>query len=101
MDSPKLPEPSAVIYPDSGFRNDSAGLWLWEQHGYDTGGSPLFTAEQMLSMYRQGMERAAEIAASFRSNDKAVNLTAREIITGEVTDDISAAIRSEAKGGKP
>lgn len=42
-----LPEPVAVKYPDSGLRDDEHALRLWAAHGYDTGGEPLFSAEQL------------------------------------------------------
>lgn len=42
-----LPEPVAVKYPDSGLRDDEHALRLWVAHGYDTGGEPLFSAEQL------------------------------------------------------
>jgi len=46
-DLPPLPEPVAVKYPDSGLRDDEHALRLWAAHGYDTGGEPLFSAEQL------------------------------------------------------
>jgi hypothetical protein len=35
-------EAVAVIYPDTGLRNDAAAMALWRNHGYDTGGEPLY-----------------------------------------------------------
>jgi len=44
-----LPEPTGVEYPDSGFRTDEHALALWAAHGYDTGGEPYYSADQLHS----------------------------------------------------
>lgn len=46
------------------------------------------------------LEEAAEIAESFRSNDRAVNMTAQEIITTSVAESIATAIRIAGEGSK-
>lgn len=45
----KLPDPAAVLYPDSGFRQDEHAIELWQAHQYDTGGEPFYSADQLHS----------------------------------------------------
>lgn len=58
-----LPEPVAVIYPDTGLRNDSQALKLWAWFGYDTGGEPLFSADQMRANVQALEARVKELEA--------------------------------------
>jgi hypothetical protein len=88
MSTPELPAPAGRIEKPGNLGEIRSRLVLVDA----------FTADQMREMYRAGrlagMEEAAEEAESFRSNDKAVNLTAHEIVTGEVAESIADAIRS-------
>lgn len=52
----KVIEPVAVIYPDTGLRNDAAAMALWRNHGYDTGGEPLYSAATVAEL-RADVER--------------------------------------------
>jgi hypothetical protein len=47
-----LKNPAAVVYPDTGYRSDAAGLQLWQMFMYDTGGEPLFSADQVRELCR-------------------------------------------------
>lgn len=55
--------PVAVKYPDSGLRDDAHALSLWDAHMYDTGGEPLFSAEQLATERAAREADKAELAA--------------------------------------
>jgi hypothetical protein len=66
---------------------DDAGTYIYMQAEW----------ECWLASRSAALEEAAQEAENFRSSDKAVNLTAREIITSEIADDIASAIRAAAE----
>jgi hypothetical protein len=86
MSTPELPPipPEFREWWDHGGDNDATLLAIIRSYG-----ESCFRAGRLA-----GLEEAAEEAESFRSNDKAVNLTAHEIVTGEVAESIADAIRS-------
>ncbi|HEY4529362.1 MAG TPA: hypothetical protein VIG97_03385 [Luteimonas sp.] len=58
-----LPSPAAVKYPDSGLRDDAHALSLWNAHGYDTGGQPLYSADHLHSYAAHRVQLAQQPAA--------------------------------------
>ncbi len=65
---PELPlsQAVAVVYPDSGLRNDEQALALWRAAMYDTGGDPLFSADQLRDYATQGVGADAKDGLPFR-----------------------------------
>lgn len=59
----KVIEPVAVIYPDTGLRNDAAAMALWRNHGYDTGGEPLYSAATVAELRAEVERRKDALAA--------------------------------------
>lgn len=87
--------PVAVKYPDSGLRDDAHALSLWDAHMYDTGGEPLFSAEQLATERAAREAERAEFAETFRrqADHAQAAITAKEAAEAEL-----AALRSRCEG---
>lgn len=84
----KVIEPVAVIYPDTGLRNDAAAMALWRNHGYDTGGEPLYSAATVAALEAEVAENEGVIAVWRRRCEEA------ERRVGEL-EAFVAAVRTE------